>query len=272
MVFHDDPSEAKEGAGTRASRSLLTEQSQPLHESDPLLPQRPQSNGYFDDNVPIQQHNNYGFRGDVSIRPNTGETNSYEYALFGLALHELLRDLRTSNMILCSLTIVVVIVGFVGQVLFIRLVTATLSAFLGLASFLLLVVEFLYVQPVLPQVNEFIQDNFGLLYHPVGKSVYIALLLGPLCFGAGAANPLLILLGLGSLVSGTTLWSAWMLYPEFRRPYEDNDRGRMKRAIQGTSATWSYYSGSLSSWHSNRWGLGFSNNLHKVSKLKTSLS
>jgi hypothetical protein len=45
---------------------------------------------------PQPQH---AYFGDASLAPNTGLTNSYDYALFGLALHELLDRLRLSIII-----------------------------------------------------------------------------------------------------------------------------------------------------------------------------
>ena len=55
-----------------------------IHQLDDVLPPR------------------HSWYGDATLNPNTGRTNSYDYALFGLALHELLDRLRLS-IIVCSL-------------------------------------------------------------------------------------------------------------------------------------------------------------------------
>jgi hypothetical protein len=89
-------------------------------------------------------------RSDPTLEPNTGLTNSYDYALFGLALHELLDRLRYS--IIGSSIWLFLVIFFTWWTRFVRPVGLFLSVLLAILAFVLLVVEVssLFRAPHLP--------------------------------------------------------------------------------------------------------------------------
>lgn len=237
------------------------------YEGDPLLPpsyQHGTSNGnsraaalptirHYDEQfmpattyVDASPRRFFGRSGDASLRPNTGETNSYDTALFGLALHELLENLRLANIIAA--------VASMGSLLaswFLRLVTAqlgklVLAGYLAFLSFVLLMVEMLSIFHV-ASIDARLKENFGLLRHPMGKTMFIYLL-ATLCWGIGGLMEMII--GVVYFLSATVLFTAWVTYPEFRRPFEDEDKeedeGQKRPPLAPRSASWSQYSSSFS--------------------------
>jgi hypothetical protein len=78
-------------------------------------------------------------RRDATLEPNTGLTNSYDYALFGLALHELLDRLRYS--IIGSSIWLFLVIFFTWWTRLVRPVGLFLSVLLAILAFVLLVVE-----------------------------------------------------------------------------------------------------------------------------------
>lgn len=125
----------------------------------------------LDETLP-QQHAYYG---DASLEPNTGLTNSYDYALFGLALHELLDRLRYS--VIASSVWLFLIIFFTWWARIIRPIGLLLSFLLAILDFILLVVEVssLFRAPQgtteRPKLLEFIdrteQVGLVILFHPV---------------------------------------------------------------------------------------------------------
>jgi hypothetical protein len=239
---------------------LYTEgRNEPVSEHDPLLLPNSYQHGshphehsrqaalptiqnFQDSDVPADWSYSYGFRGDVSIRPNTGETNSYDYALFGLALHELLEQLRLANMIAASLTIVMLASTWLLKVIMVQWTKAVLSGFLVCFALTLLLVECMNIWKV-PSIDKPLRDNFGLIYHPVGKAIY---LLGTASFCWALGGIWETILGAVYCTTGGILWVAWIIYPEFRRPYETDDDADVIQYTGPRSASWSYYSTSVS--------------------------
>jgi hypothetical protein len=126
-----------------------------------------------------------------------------------------------------------------------------LSCYLGFLAGLLLLVEVIGIWNV-SSIDLFFKRNFGLLRHPLGRCVYIALL-STMCFAIGGwwYWAVGILYGLTSAV----LLYAWIVYPELRRPFEveDAEDGDLAPGGAGSSGssqsvTWSTFSGSISSY------------------------
>jgi len=183
-------------------------------------------------------------RGDASLRPNTGETNVYDTAVFGLALHELLENLRLANIVAALAATALLLTSW-----FVRLLTGkfgklVLSAYLAFLSLVLLGTEVVGIFKF-QSADAWLSRNFGLLHHPVGKSIYI-FLLSTICFGIGGI-PEFILGGL-YLVCSLLLLYVWFSYPDFRRRFttddeEDDEEQRRRRAAAESSprVSWSDY-------------------------------
>jgi hypothetical protein len=84
-----------------------------------------------------------GFRGDASWRPNTGETNVYDTAIFGLALHELLDNLALTNVCSGAATCLLLAATWFFKLLALR--NLVLSCYLAFFGFTLLSVELLHM-------------------------------------------------------------------------------------------------------------------------------
>jgi hypothetical protein len=217
----------------------------PLHSPAPSM-ERPSIRNYQDH---LLAENNVDLRsffaaGDASLRPNIGLTNSYDDALFGMALHELLEHLRMAN-ILCALaSIVLMLVSWL-----VRLVTVwhvdqlVLSIYLAVLSLILLLTECMNLYNV-QSMDTWLKNNFGLLRHPLGKAAFI-FLLSSVCFGIGAIAEAVV--GLVYLMSAILLVYTWIVYPEFRALFSDQvqvDYDDGASVDVAPSAKWSFYSNS----------------------------
>lgn len=222
-------------------------------ESDPLLPPSYQHNGMYSRAAapPTIRHYEdprddprsfFTVRGDPSLRPNTGETNSYDTAIFGLALSELLENLRLTNMVASSTSILLLLAGWFFRLITAQIAKLVLSAYLAFLSCVLLLVELASLWKV--SSLDVLKDNFGLVFHPIGKVVY-TYLCASLCWGVGEL--LYYLVGVLFFGSASLLLLAWILYPEFRRPFEREDEERPAVATRGNGIRWSAYSNSFSS-------------------------
>ncbi|GKY92159.1 hypothetical protein MPSEU_000187200 [Mayamaea pseudoterrestris] len=212
----------------------------PLHSPSHSI-NRPHIRNY-QEQLPNYDVRSFFAQGDASLRPNTGLTNSYDDALFGMALHELLEHLRMAN-ILCALaSIVLLLISWLA-----RLVIVThfgqliLSIYLAVLSLMLLLTECMNLYNV-QSMDVWLKENFGMLRHPLGKTAYI-FLLSSLCFGIGAIAEGVV--GLVYLASATLLFYTWTTNPEFRALFAvdvrvDNDNGAL--AEVPVSAKWSFYS------------------------------
>lgn len=192
-------------------------------------------------------------RGDASLRPNTGETNSYDTAMFGLALHELLEHIRIANIVSSLASISLLLVSWVWKLLTGQVSRLVLSCYLAFLASLLLLVELIGIWHV-ASVDDFLKQNFGLLRHPVGRVIYIVLL-STLCFSIGGWFYWVV--GGLYLATAAVLLYAWSIYPELRRPFEGEDdddeevggvRGNAKRGETHQSVSWSAYASTFSSY------------------------
>ena len=205
----------------------------------------------------------HAYYGDATLQPNTGLTNSYDYALFGLALNELLDRLRLSIIINAVLMFLITFLTWWTRLF--RPFEMVLSILLGILVLILLVVE---VQSIFKsagtdsasssataedengssnraKLTKFLKftEQIGLmiLYHPIGKTIYLVTC-GCLCsWISGVWEKLL---GLMFVANAGVLFYCWVTYPEFRRTFEsaeqgvDEEEGSMSEA---RSASWSYY-------------------------------
>lgn len=83
------------------------------------------------------------------------------------------------------------------------------------------------------------------LYHPVGKTIYLAVC-GALCWVIG--GPADYLLGLLFFLNAAVLLYCWTTYPEFRRTFDPpaaDDGERPDTGPAPRSASWSMYSSSF---------------------------
>jgi hypothetical protein len=106
-----------------------------------------------------------GARGDATLQPNTGLTNSYDYALFGLALHELLDRLRLS--IVVSAVLLLLVIFFTWWTRLVRPVGLLVSFLLALLDVVLLVVE---VSGLFRTTSTPLQQRHNWYYHGVAAS------------------------------------------------------------------------------------------------------
>lgn len=198
---------------------------------------------HFDDEPDPRWYYRYGFRGDVSVRPNTGETNSYDYAIFGLALHELLENLRLANILSATASILVLLTTWLFQAITLQWTSLILQGYLAVLSLFLLLAECMTLFKV-PQIDSFVRKNLGILYQPFGKASYI-FFLATLCWGIGGLMEIVI--GWAYFISAGILLYAIIIYPELRSS-EDELTDREKATIVPPHAqSWSYYSSSFSS-------------------------
>jgi len=207
----------------------------------------------LDDIIP-QRHAYYG---DASLKPNTGLTNSYDYALFGLALHELLDRIRLSIIIVSGLTVTSVALTWWTRIF--RPIQLGLAIVIAAMALVLLVVEVSGIwktagtesasatgseenQSKLMQFVAF-TEKVGLLilYHPVGKTIYL-MILAILCWAS--ISWIEGVFGVGHFANALALLYCWLTYPEFRRtfdPPDDSDKADTTDPAART-ASWSYYS------------------------------
>lgn len=227
--------------------------------TDPLLPQSYQSTGgsraaapptirHYDERdvgqqQQLQQSDDvrdfFFVRGDATLTPNTGETNSYDTAIFGLALHELLENVRLANMIAALVAVGLLITSWFLRMLQGQVAKVVLSSYLAFLSVVLMLVEVVGMWHFVA-ADQFIKRNFGIVRHPLGKTIYIYLL-STICFGINCIPEFV----LGSLyfICASLLLYVWCSYPEFRRQFatededDENETTDPRRMMQ--SVTWS---------------------------------
>jgi hypothetical protein len=181
-----------------------------------------------------------------------GRTNRYDTALFGLALHELLENIRLTNLASTSASIALLMVTWFWKLLTGQFSRLVLSCYLGFLSGLLLLVEVIGIWSV-SSIDVFFKRNFGLLRHPLGRCIYLALL-STMCLAIGGWWYLAV--GALYALTATVLLYAWVVYPELRRPFEVEDAEDGSLGLDGAvlasrgsqSVTWSSFSGSFSSY------------------------
>jgi hypothetical protein len=204
----------------------------------------------------------HAWYGDASLQPNTGRTNSYDYALFGLALNELLDRLRLS--IIISSLLLFLVVFFTWWQHLLHPFQLVLSLVVGFMVLVILVVEVSSIfrgegtesASILSNqqgdtsnqalVKRFLQavERGGLLilYHPIGKTIYLVVC-GALCWIVGGiADWLLALL---FFANAAVLLYCWITYPEFRRTFQpspDEDSEEIgSHESPPRAASWSPY-------------------------------
>jgi hypothetical protein len=209
---------------------------------------------------PLQRHSYFG---DATLEPNTGLTNRYDYALFGLALHELLDRLRLSIIVNAVLTFIILFFSWWTRLL--RPFNLFLLLVLSVMVAVLLVVEIKSIfesagtdsaSTVSVNLNDMdagsnlsrvlkLTETLGLmiLYHPIGRILYLVLC-GCLCWWIGGVFE--IVLGLFFLLNASVLLYCWLTYPEFRRIFDTQEsRSSVENAsnvgAERPSASWSYY-------------------------------
>jgi hypothetical protein len=156
--------------------------------------------------------NTSSYRGDATLRPNTGEINSAE----GEALNERLHRLQIMIVSTCMVAMLLEIPVFLGNALTLHPSRAILGIYLIFFSLLL------GLQQVhTPYISDILRLNVGILFHPLGKSMYL-FLLGGLCIGQA---------WVGMYVVGGFFWwiSLEMMYslvkyPHYRRQFEEEEQ------------------------------------------------
>lgn len=182
-------------------------------------------------------------RGDPSLRPNTGQTND-DYGGIG-SLNEVTTKLRWMTIASSSTAIL-----WEGFALPTRIIIhswvypakVVLGGYLGVFCMLLLGVE----------LNAPLRDNFGILYHPLGRAVLLFLMSG-MCFGI-LFTWWEIALGSSFILCGSGYVYAYIKYPEYRRwqSYNDNNVWKEAKNAARASIAWANPNGSvpdLSNWN-----------------------
>ena len=139
-------------------------------------------------------------KGDASLRPNTGLTNSYEFALWGMAPHELLGFLSKLDIVASASCLMIASLSWIGKLVFLQLDKVVLLAYLAALSFCLGFIEVTAI--VTPEQQRLIPGNFygrirdqlGFLFHPLGRAFFV-ILLTTMCWGIGG-----IFLGIAGLM------------------------------------------------------------------------
>lgn len=171
----------------------------------------PSSDGVSFDGAPKMMSSNT-VRGDISLRPNTGQTNS-EIGGFG-SLREVTARLRWMT-IACTLSALI----WEGFAFPARLLVHTwdhaakvvLGGYLAFFCLLLLGVE----------LNAPLRDIFGVLYHPLGRG-FMLILMSSMCYGIHIAWWELLLCAAFAGCSSGYIY-AYIKYPEYRRWQDYND-------------------------------------------------
>jgi hypothetical protein len=207
------------------------------------------------------------YYGDATLEPNIGRTNSYDYALFGLALHELLDRLRLSILFTTTLTFFILCFSIWFRIF--QPIRLALSLVLAGMVLILWIVEIMSIwkgnsnigttvttssSSTLQQttkLNAFLAftEQVGLvfLYHPIGKTIYMSIC-ACLCWIVGGLwNWLLGLLHFGN---AALLLYCWATYPEFRAVFERNEENTSNTDDgdpRQQTASWSFYSSTKNS-------------------------
>jgi hypothetical protein len=228
--------------------------------------------------------------GDTSLLPNIGRTNRYaEYALFGLAYHELMMRLQLSISITAVLVLVVLFLTWYMQLF--QPIHLVLSVLVAILSFILVMIEgkailhnifsssqqapsFATTTPAIPTTTNSPTtihvvmthlERIGtiILYHPIGKTLYL-LTCSLLCFYiTGIA---MFLFSVLFLLNALTLIYCYVTYPECRKSFEslqdqqssiDGTNDGSNNSNNDVARSWSYYSdianaATASSWVSER--------------------
>jgi hypothetical protein len=146
------------------------------------------------------------YLGDSKLRPNIGETND-SYGGIG-SLREVVTRLRWLTIASTMATIVWEGFAFPARLLvdaWLHQARVVIAAYLGIFALLLLGVE----------LNAPMKDNFGILYHPLGRGAML-FLMSTMCFGILEAW-WEGFLGISFLVCGVGYAYAYCQYPEYRR-------------------------------------------------------
>jgi hypothetical protein len=206
------------------------------------------------------------YYGDATLEPNIGRTNSYDYALFGLALHELLDRLRMSILFTTTLTLFILCFSIWFRIF--QPVRLALSLVLAGMILILWIVEIMSIwkgnsnigtdvttsssasisQTKLKTFLAFTEQvGLVILYHPIGKTIYMSIC-ACLCWIVGGLWNWL--LGLLHFCNAALLLYCWATYPEFRAVFEqnventsDNDDNDPRQQ----TASWSVYSSTKNS-------------------------
>jgi hypothetical protein len=225
----DDPVLRANNNNTSADRSLY----QPSYQtSGSRAAKVPMISNYGVSPVPNgrEQSDRSMMRGDPSMQPNTGETND-EFGGIG-SLREVTGTLRWMTITSTILAMIWEGFAFPTRLLvqaWIYPAKVVLGAYLGVFCLLLLGVE----------LNAPLRDNFGVLYHPIGRGAMLMLMSG-MCFGILAAW-WEVLLGLAFMISGGGYWYAYIKYPEYRRwqDYNDNQIWKhIRESVNRRSIAW----------------------------------
>jgi len=161
---------------------------------------------YQTSNTPLSHSS---FRGDVSIQPNTGHTNSAD----GDSFVESVWKMRVANMIACALALLLEIPNFLGHVFALQPAKAVLGVYLSFFAGLLCCFEFHN-----PWVDKIIDEQCGILRHPIGRSFILLLMSG---LAMGQATIVDFILGLVFLANAIFTVVAFIRYPEYRRQTEE---------------------------------------------------
>ena len=145
------------------------------------------------------------------LNPNAQRVaNSAEGA--GTALPELILRMRIINLILCTLALGLEIPFWIGRVVMLNLSELVLGV--CLCSFALLLCCWEMHVPVL---GEAIRENFGIIYHPFGRSAFFVMM-GGLCIGQGGLE-----LYLGAVILLNAIYTIYIpcRYPHYYKAYEE---------------------------------------------------
>jgi hypothetical protein len=121
--------------------------------------------------------------------------------------------MRVANMVACFLAILLEIPNVLGRVFALQPARAILGIYLSFFAGLVCCFEFHN-----PWTDSIIQDQFGLLNHPIGRS-FILLLMGGLAIGQ--ATVLDFLMGLVFVSNAILTTYAFLRYPEYRRQTDE---------------------------------------------------
>jgi hypothetical protein len=152
-------------------------------------------------------------RGDVTLRPNTGNTNQETGAVFG-SLREIASALRWMTIVTT-----VTAIFWEGFALPMRIVSSALfepskivlGAYLGVFCLLILGVE----------MNAPLRDNFGFLYNPMTRGM-VLLMMSSMCMGI-LKSWWEYLLGIAFVIVGMGYVYTYIKYPEYRRWQDYNE-------------------------------------------------
>lgn len=199
---------------------------------------------------------------DPTIRPNIGLTNSYEYSLFGLAIHELMQYQRRYDLCLCTISFVFIFFTTLIK-RFLHPAKLILSFYLLCFIFVILISDCItmilmyynknnynqnntYYQ-FFKQVQEIILNYIGIVQYPFpGRSFYF-MLCSTMCIAINGSIE--FLLGIAYLSSSVTTIYCWFNYPEYKKPYLEMQQEFFQKHYppndtnnQRQGATWSVFS------------------------------